>query len=614
MFFAPVKDCGEEVLLRVAKLARAIRFATIQPEQVDKVTSAVVTPYGGEPQAVTHLSHLIEMGVDMYGLRNLPLMRWDSYPAKLVTRTFKKVQSTMGPTQNVSEPPVREGLQLLADHPDFRVDGYEAVFFPMMPHAVRTAVAKLERPIEERVPYVGEIHASQEGGGKLRMFASPYNVFQCMLYPLHKYLSDVRRTMLTDCTHDQQAGALKAQEWLNSGRIVYSVDLSTATCRFPLQPQIRLLELLRVSEDVIASLEYVCKGLWRCGTDVATAFARQSLTWEVGQPLGIAPSMSMFSLAHNLLLTGLCVRLRIDPEDSFRVLGDDVVISSRELAEHYQAVLAAADIPVSKAKTHVSGRYAEFAGYSITPDLMVRPGQWRPPTPSNMLSLAKELKTPLYGEVTALGERIQKAYLFGESLYDPSPEEWPMFIKLNTGLALLHMERYTCYEAPLWYYKIMEVIDKQLVGVINNVPYHWEEPNLAKPLFSVLLDHCQKYEGEEHGELAQMVYPLYINALTSRSPDHLKMWNAYSALSWLWDAGAVTQQEYHTLTDQLLEVARSLLWMPDKRAEDNELTYVGKQLAKLMKLSIEKADSPHSLYYEPEDGWQDEPVHPNWLR
>jgi len=581
-FFAPVKDCGEEVLLRVAKLARAIKFASIRPEQVDKVTLAVVTPYGGTAQAVTRMTDLISIGFSLYGLETMPRMRRDSYKPKLVTRSFKKVQSTAGPSQNVAEPPIRESFQLLADHPEFRVEGYESVFYPINETSVRRMVERLTRPLEDRIPYVGEIHASQEGGGKLRMFASPYTVFQCILYPLHFYLASVRREVPTDCTHDQAEGARRAQEWLNSGRTVHSVDLSTATCRFPLEPQIKLLELLRVPDEEIRLLEYVCRGSWKCGVDVGTAFAMPSLKWSVGQPLGIAPSMSMFSLAHNLLLAGLCVSLRLDPEDSFRVLGDDVVISNTQLAAEYQAVLSAADIPVSTHKSHSSAVYAEFAGYSITRELMVRPGQWRPATPSNMLSLAEELKTPLYGEINTLGETIQKAYLFGVGMYDPTPEEWPMFIKLSTGFALLHLERWTAYRAPLWYYKIMEVADAQC-GMLS---YHWDEPDFAKAIYSVLFEKIEEIEGDNHGELMQMVYPLYMLARRGHRPDEVKMYDCYQALVWLWDAGVLTQLEYHTLTDKILEVARTLLYMPDKRAEDNELSYIGKQLSKLVKLVV----------------------------
>jgi hypothetical protein len=228
-----------------------------------------------------------------------------------------------------------------------------------------------------------------------------------------------------------------------------------------------------------------------------------------------------------------------------------------------------------------------------------------------MLSLAKELKTPLYGEVTALGERIQKAFLFREGLYDPCPEDWPMFIKLNTGLALLHLERWTCYQAPLWYYKIMEVIDKQLPS--QTVAYYWDEPRFAKAIYTPLFDFVEKYEGVEFGDLKQMIYPMYKIALTSHVPEHTKMFHVYMCLSWLWDAGALTQMEYHTLTDQILEVARSLLYMPTKASMDNELSYIGKQLSRLMELAI-TSESSDNLYTTPDDGWQDSPVGRYWLR
>jgi hypothetical protein len=229
-----------------------------------------------------------------------------------------------------------------------------------------------------------------------------------------------------------------------------------------------------------------------------------------------------------------------------------------------------------------------------------------------MLSLARELKTPLYGEVTKLGERIQKAFLFREGIYDPPPEDWPTFIKLNTGLALLHLERWTCYNAPLWYYKIMEVIDNQLPGQV--VGYIWDEPSFDRAIFSPLFDFCQAYEKEEHGPLKQMIYPLYMTSCRSQTSEALGMFRVYEALSWLWDVGALTQSEYHTLTNDVLEVARSLLYMPTKASVENELSYIGKQLSRLMELAItSKAESDDSPYI-PVSDWSDDLVPQYWLR
>jgi hypothetical protein len=595
VFFDAIRGYSEEVQLRVAKFARAIRFGCVDAKyqkQVDKVVLPVITPFGGDIESLHTLSSLIKAGVELSGIGRLPLKGWNDFQPPLVTKQFKKVQSLGHQTRNVSEPPIRESLQILADHPDLCVEGFERVFWPITATGVRTWVDRLSRPFEDRTPYVGEIHASQEGGGKLRMFASPYTVIQCILYPIHYLISEYRKEISvkavgggTDCTHDQTAGALWAQDQLRIGRRVHSVDLSTATCRFPLYPQIELLRYLRVEESMIAALEYVCRGLWRCSADTSVAFATPSLQWEVGQPLGIAPSMSMFSLSHNMLLWGLCDKLRLNPLDSFRVLGDDVVISNDELSDEYIKILLAADIPVSTTKSHHSSKFAEFAGYSITAEHLVRPGQWRPATPVNLLALAEDLKTPLYGEVTKLYEDVQKAYLFGKGLYDPMPEDWPMFIKISTVLQVSGLEQMTVLKAPLWYYHIMTVVDRQLAP---NTAFEWSDPSFHREVFKYLdqvLESIRLQHPEHFDDYKIIVDSWYRPGVFFGGGYHqMSMWDAATALSQLWYAGALTQEQYVTAADGLQEVVRSLLYLPPRGAKENKLIHLAKRLSQMLEV------------------------------
>lgn len=600
VFFLAVKDLSEEILLRVAKLARAIRFGSIDAkyqQQVDKMVLPVVTPYGGTSQALIRMSGLIRTGISVSGIGNLPLKEWMDFKPPLVTQSFKKVQSVGHQTRNVAEPPYWDSIQLLADHPDFRIAGFETVFYPVVPADVRKDIARAERPFESRIPYVGEIHASQEGGGKLRGFASPYTVFQCILYPLHYMISDIRAHVETDlgddpqdgtdCTHNQAAGAVFAQSKLRAGVTVHSVDLSNATCRFPLFPQIEMLRALRIPEDCIALLEYVCRGLWRCGADTSVAFATPSLHWQVGQPLGIAPSMSMFSLSHNLLLWGLCAELALDPTDTFRVLGDDVVICNDELHRAYLRILDEADIPVSHAKSHSSTAFAEFAGYSITRDLMVRPGQWRPATPRNMLSLAEEFSKPLHGEVSAYYEKMQKAYLFKKGLYDPPPEEWSMFIKCATLLNVLYIETACAYTAPLWYEKIREVCDKQSKRILA---YHFEDLHFHREVYKFLYDVadnvCAPIMGDD--SCRTVAYQMWARGIGFPFPNSMTIIDAHATLQMFWYMGGLSEEQYYTISEKLREVTRSLLYMPPKASRENELAHLSKSLGKVFKLAAQQ--------------------------
>jgi hypothetical protein len=143
----------------------------------------------------------------------------------------------------------------------------------------------------------------------------------------------------------------------------------------------------------------------------------------------------MFSFTHNLLITGMCVELGLTPEDSFRVLGDDVVMVNHALYDVYTRAMALVDIPISWNKTHQSSKVAEFAGCTISRSMILRPGQWREAGITNHLSLSKDLGTPLFGEVSPMWIDIQKVYLFMQGLYTPGVPEWSKYLRYSTLLS-----------------------------------------------------------------------------------------------------------------------------------------------------------------------------------
>lgn len=425
-----LQDCSESVLLRIAKIARSMLLPDVHPRQVDKLVHGVESPSSASDGAINEVTKLVCLGMrslNMYALGPSP--GWERMPA--VGHSFNKMQLTTGEAFQVSLPPLLDSIKLVQGTPQIRaLPNWQDLFYPIHPWSLE----KLVNPSNCRddFPFVGEIHASQEGGGKLRMFASPYTVVQLALRPIHKFVEGYLKRLPTNCTYGQESGALWAMKKLSDGCVVHSIDLSTATCRFPLGPQVRVLEELGLPQAYIDLFCYVARGSWRIGKELVSKFKRKSFVWKVGQPLGIVPSMSLFSLTHNLVLVGLCERLFLDPEDSFRVLGDDVVISNDDLAEEYKKYILASGVPISWHKSHSSDRYAEFAGFSITPTMMCRPGQWRHVSFHNALAIATELGQPTYGEATKLIEEAQKAHLFRTGVISPPPEEWPALIRLAT--------------------------------------------------------------------------------------------------------------------------------------------------------------------------------------
>jgi hypothetical protein len=140
------------------------------------------------------------------------------------------------------------------------------------------------------------------------------------------------------------------------------VDLSDATWNFPfsLQAQVlraigggRLLEFfeLPISDD----------GLF--------------IEVKKGQAMGLNPSFPLFGLTHNLLLVGLCRYIGCNPVDTFRVLGDDVVIADRRVRDLYLEFARDYNVPISDHKC-LNGDAAEFAGKIILKGVDITPIRW----------------------------------------------------------------------------------------------------------------------------------------------------------------------------------------------------------------------------------------------
>lgn len=548
-----LKGLPETVLLRVAKLARAIRLETIVWRQVDKVVGGVIRPSQAQPTAEDTVSRLIERGVRYYGLQNRQpdvLLRPPSV-GKYFSRT---ISTSTDKVRHTKEPPLWESIEILRAVPQLRmVPDWQETLYPLHPNQIQRFV--VERATDSGHP-AGEIHAAQEGGAKLRMFASPYIVVQCLLRPIHHWIADNFLSGLeTNCTWDQLKGAEFAQRALQQGKTVHSVDLSTATCRFPFWPQIGMLKFLGLDDARLAALEWACKAEWNLGAELVQPFKRTKLRWEVGQPLGLAPSMSMFSLAHNMLLAGICREYGLEPEEVFRVLGDDVVIVSDSVHAKYLAVMEEAGVPISWNKSHTSSSYAEFAGASITRTSIVRPGQWRQVREASAVSLACELGTPLYGEVTALMEKVQKLYLFREGLFDPPPEEWMVYIRLSTLINLDRLQAWLVSESPLWYYKIMKVWEKQIPlmeSVGRPVGFVDDPPNVRKTIFHPLKGFLDD----------DVVAEYHMACIHHNSRYMLVAINAYKAIASLYERLLVSESEAADLITAVSDQVRSLVYEP----------------------------------------------------
>lgn len=284
--------------------------------------------------------------------------------------------------------------------------------------------------LERCVDPVGVLGVSQEPGYKLRVFASPNIVHQCAMSRLKEQLFSLLRQVRWDCTYDQSSGTDWIKEQLDLGHVVWSIDLSDATNNFPLSVQLQVLREIGCREDDIGLFEALSRSPWK-----VTHASLPSVKWTVGQPLGLGPSFAAFALTHGVLVHSLATQ--IGEKDSFRILGDDIVIRGDALANRYLTVLGLLGIPVSKDKTIRSSLAGEFAGKLVTRDGILATTKWKMPSDRSFLDFARNLGPT---SIALLPRRQQVVAKFVSSLPEPQGFGWnPQGVPSYRRLKVLEM-------------------------------------------------------------------------------------------------------------------------------------------------------------------------------
>lgn len=277
---------------------------------------------------------------------------------------------------------------------------------------------------------VGTLGVTQEPGFKLRVFASPNLVHQCALLRMKQQLFDLLRRVKWDCTYDQSMGIEWAQEQLTQGKLLYSVDLSDATNNFPLDLQLHLLREVGCREEDVSLFCDLSRSAWQPTHERGA----KALRWTQGQPLGLGPSFAAFALTHGVLVHSVARLLGLET-DSFRVLGDDIVIAGAELGEAYVSTLQEIGVPVARDKTLVSYTIAEFAGKVISKEGPITAAKWRDPSDNSFMDFVRNAGP---GVVNLLPPRQRKVVEYLGPLPEPHGFGWnPRGIPLDARIQVI---------------------------------------------------------------------------------------------------------------------------------------------------------------------------------
>lgn len=181
-----------------------------------------------------------------------------------------------------------------------------------------------------------------EPWGKTRYFAICDWFSQSALLSIHKWIFNWLEKQVEDGTMSQDRVAELVGCWTEVSPLavdphrVYSLDLSKATDRLPATLQREIMSQI-FGEDISELWYTIC---------TKRSFLKpdgDSVTFQVGQPLGVYSSWAMLALTHHVICR---VALRLSGNSrnwkspQYVVIGDDVAMLGRKVADYYSLIMS----------------------------------------------------------------------------------------------------------------------------------------------------------------------------------------------------------------------------------------------------------------------------------
>jgi len=210
-----------------------------------------------------------------------------------------------------------------------------------------------------RDPILGRLHAIEEAAGKVRIVAICDYFTQILCKGVHEYLFKILRLIPQDGTFDQQSAV---DSFAKEGhKEIFSYDLTAATDMIPFQLYTETLAALigrpiaeawmrlLTDRDFLKPRDHLDAN----EEDPASDF-EPYVRYNRGQPMGALSSWAGLAIVHHAIVQYASFSAGLGLAVAYRVLGDDIVIAGKELADAYLRVCASFGIPVGIHKSLVS--------------------------------------------------------------------------------------------------------------------------------------------------------------------------------------------------------------------------------------------------------------------
>lgn len=318
---------------------------------------------------------------------------------------------------------------------------------------------------------VGRIGAIPQPSLKVRWVANPNRISQWFTKPIGDHWYHILRGLNTDCTFDQNKGAQWVKEQLAQGITLAGSDLSSATDTLDRRLCLRVISEMYLGrawdnpEHWISPIEksyrkHVAHFLDLAESDWACKYSDTGkVSWGRGQPLGTYPSFAMLGLTNNALGRIACKQANI-PLDSFRVIGDDIIMDARA-NQYYEKLVEHFGGSINHSKTLTSNRCAEFAGKVITASrIMSKRVKFRGLSDDNFLQIVSDLGDQAKSLLRPRQRRQYELFKFVPGVVVPGPYPQNSF-----GIPL--GVRYNWYRNYSQLNKEREVPDKETLNGVE---------------------------------------------------------------------------------------------------------------------------------------------------
>lgn len=238
---------------------------------------------------------------------------------------------------------------------------------------------KGKNPLHSRLAFLSD------KGGKTRVVAIVDILSQSILKPVHDHVNNILRIIPMDGTFDQDKQRARVKSWSEKELFTSSIDLSSCTDRFPGLLQALILWKCNALTlwQAFWWLQVIAKRTFTARSSEGTL---DSVRYRVGQPMGALSSWPVMALCHHVLVQlsySLAYPKSVKIFTDYALLGDDLVIRDKKVAESYKEVISSFGMEWSPSKSFEAEGLSEFA------KSLFRSGEDLKPFPLALLTFRK---------------------------------------------------------------------------------------------------------------------------------------------------------------------------------------------------------------------------------